>query len=97
MMKKAGILAITIAMIAAMLTACGCQATMDPASSSTTTTSATTTATTTASTAAPSTTTRPVTTAPTTQQSQPDDSSNATNETGNTNPNGHISRKMPKR
>jgi hypothetical protein len=93
MMKKAGILAITIAMIAAMLTACGCQATMDPASSSTTTTSATTTA----STAAPSTTTRPVTTAPTTQQSQPDDSSNATNETGNTNPNGHISRKMPKR
>lgn len=92
-MKKAGILAITIAMIAAMLTACGCQATMDPASSSTTTTSATTTA----STAAPSTTTRPVTTAPTTQQSQPDDSSNATNETGNTNPNGHISRKMPKR
>ena len=92
-MKKAGILAITIAMIAAMLTACGCQATMDPASSSTTTTSATTTA----STAAPSTTTRPVTTAPTTQQSQPDDSSNATNETGNTNPNSHISRKMPKR
>lgn len=92
-MKKAGILAITIAMIAAMLTACGCQATMDPASSSTTTTSASTTA----STAAPSTTTRPVTTAPTTQQSQPDDSSNATNETGNTNPNGHISRKMPKR
>lgn len=92
-MKKAGILAITIAMIAAMLTACGCQATMDPASSSTTTTSATTTA----STAAPSTTTRPVTTAPTTQQSQPDDSSNATNETGNPNPNGHISRKMPKR
>ena len=88
-MKKAGILAITIAMIAAMLTACGCQATMDPASSSTTTTSTTT--------AAPSTTTRPVTTAPTTQQSQPDDSSNATNETGNTNPNGHISRKMPKR
>ena len=95
-MKKAGILAITIAMIAAMLTACGCQATMDPASSSTTTTSASTTA----STAAPSTTTRPATTAPTTapttQQSQPDDSSNATNETGNMDPNSRISRKMPK-